>query len=305
MSNLSKQFLGNSQLKVSSICLGGWPLGGGMGAIDRQQAIRVVHAAIDNGINFIDTAEGYRTSEEIIGEALLGCRDRVILATKLSGEHSPEHIRTAIDKSLKNLQTDYIDLYQIHYPSTTWPIVDTMAELLKLQDEGKIRSIGVSNFSVEQIAEAACYGEITSVQPQYSMLFREIEQDLLPYCLSEGIGTMVYGPIARGLLSGNYLASHVFSDDDDRATHRSLTEAVREAAVEICARLESWARDHGHTMVQLAIAWTLAHPAVTTAISGAKSPTQVVENCEAGRWHLSSAELAEVNSLIEGLSLGK
>ena len=275
-----------------------------MGAIDRQQAIRVVHAAIDNGINFIDTAEGYRTSEEIIGEALAGRRDRVILATKLSGEHSPSHIHNAINNSLRNLRTDYIDLYQIHHPNTSWPIADTMGELLKLQTEGKIRSIGVSNFSVGQIAEAANHGGIASVQPQYSMLFRGIEQDLLPYCLSEGIGTMVYGPIARGLLSGNYHAAHVFSDDDDRATHRSLTEAVREAAVEICSRLETWALEHNYSMVQLAIAWTLAHPAVTTAICGAKSPAQIVENCEAGQRQLNNAELVEVNTLIEGLSPG-
>lgn len=305
MSTLPKQYLGPARLEVTSICLGGWPLGGGMGAIERQQAIRVVHAALDNGINFIDTAEGYRDSEEIIGEALLGRRDRVILATKLSGEHSPEHIQAAIENSLRNLKTDYIDLYQIHYPSKTWPISETLAELAKLKEDGKIRSIGVSNFSVEQIDEAAGYGEITSVQPQYSMLFRSVEQDLLPYCLSKNIGTMVYGPLARGLLAGNYSAAHVFSSDDDRATHRSLTTAVREAAVEICTRLQTWARDHGYSLAQLAIAWTLAHPAVTSAICGAKSASQVEENCGAGRWQLSSAEREEINGVIEGLSPGE
>ena len=305
MSTLPKRILGSAGLEVSTICLGGWPIGGGMGAIDRQQAISVVRTAVDSGINFIDTAEGYRTSEDIIGEALLGCRDRVLLATKLSGEHSPAHIQIAIENSLRNLRTDYIDLYQIHNPSTTWPVEETMAVLSKLKAEGKIRSIGVSNFSVEQLAEAAQYGEVTSAQPQYSMLFRTIERDLLPYCLTEGIGTMVYGPIARGLLSGNYSVSHAFSDDDDRATHRSLTVAVREAAVEICARLGQWAIDHGHSMTQLAIAWVLTHPAVTTAICGAKTPAQVIENSEAGRWQLSPDDIKEINSLIEGLSPGK
>lgn len=304
MKTLPKNTLGPAKLEVSTICLGGWPLGGGMGAIDEKQAIRVVHAALDNGINFIDTAEGYRTSESIIGQALAGRRDDVILATKLSGEHSSTHIRTAIENSLRQLRTDYIDLYQIHYPSSIWPIAETMAELSKLKDQGKIKSIGVSNFSVEQLAEASVHGQITSAQPQYSMLFRGVERDLLPYCLTNGIGTMVYGPIARGLLSGKYSTSHVFISDDDRATHPSLTKAVRQAAVQICSRLEPWVQDHGYTLAQLAIAWTLAQPAVTTAICGAKTPEQVVENCEAGRWQLTHGEIEEINALIEGLSPG-
>ncbi len=304
MKPLPKNPLGSARLDVSTICLGGWPLGGGMGAIDEEQAIRVVHAALDNGINFIDTAEGYRTSERIIGKALDGRRDRVLLATKLSGEHSVTHIRAAIENSLNQLRTDYIDLYQIHYPSSTWPIAETMAELTKLKEEGKIRSIGVTNFSTRQLEEAASHGPITSAQPQYSMLFRGVEQDLFPYCLTKGIGTMIYGPIARGLLSGKYSTSHLFSTDDDRATHRSLTRAVREAAVEICSRLGPWARDHGYTLAQLAIAWALAHPAVTTAICGAKTPEQVIENCEAGRWQLTNDEMKEINARIEGLSPG-
>ena len=305
MNTLPKNPLGPANLEVSAICLGGWPLGGGMGPIEDQQAIRVVHAALDNGINIIDTAEGYRSSERIIGQALVGRRDSVILATKLSGEHSSTHIRAALENSLKHLRTDYIDLYQIHYPSTTWPIAETMAELSKLKEQGKIRSIGVTNFSVEQLDEATRHGPITSAQPQYSMLFREAERELFPYCIAKGIGTMVYGPIARGLLSGKYAASHQFSQSDDRATHRSLTRAVREAAVEICARLKPWARDHGYTLTQLAIAWTLAHPAVTTAICGAKTPEQIIENCAAGRWQMTQGELQEINAQIEMLSPGE
>jgi aryl-alcohol dehydrogenase-like predicted oxidoreductase len=253
-----------------------------MGAIEEKQAIRAIHAALDVGTSSIDTAEGYLTSEFMLGKALAGRRHGVVLATKLSGEHTPQHIRTAIENSLRLLRADYINLYQIHHPNPRWPIADTMAELLKLKDEGKTRYLGVSNFDVEQTAEATTQGPIVSSQPHYSMLFRSIEKDLLPYCLDQGIGVMAYAVLTRGLLSGKYQASHRFSDDDDRAHIPGLTPAVREAAVEICRRLTPWARDHGYTMAQLAIAWTVANPAVSSAICGAKTPAQAIENCEVG-----------------------
>jgi aryl-alcohol dehydrogenase-like predicted oxidoreductase len=275
-----------------------------MGPIEEKQALETVHAALDSGINFIDTAEGYYTSESTLGKAIQGRRDRVILATKLSGEHSPQHIRAAIENSLRNLRTDYIDLYQIHHPDPAWPIAATMAELVKLKQEGKVRYLGVSNFSVEQTKEASAHGPIASTQPQYSMIFRSAEQDLFPYCLEQGIGAMVYAPLARGLLSGKYKASHSFSENDDRAGHTTLTPAVRNAAVEISRRLTPWAQDHGYTMAQLAIAWTLGNDAVTTAICGAKTPQQAIENSEAGRWQLSADDMAEIAQQIAGLSPG-
>jgi len=275
-----------------------------MGALDEKQAIKTVHAALDAGINFIDTAEGYYTSEAILGRALLGRRDRVMLATKLSGDHSPQHIRLAVENSLRKLLTDYIDLYQIHRPNPDWPIAQTMAELVKLKQEGKVRHLGVSNFSVQQTEEASVYGPIASVQPQYSMIFRSAEQDLFPYCSAQGIGIMAYAPLARGLLSGKYEASHSFSENDDRARHPTLTQAVRDAAVEISRRLTPWAKDHGYTMAQLAIAWTLGNTAVTTAICGAKTPQQAIENSQAGRWRLSADDMTEIAQQIEGLSPG-
>ena len=304
MNQLPTRTLGRDGPQVTVICLGTWPLGGGLGPIEEKQAIRTVHAALDAGTNFIDTAEGYLTSEAMLGKALVGRRDRVILATKLSGEHSPQHIRTAVENSLRQLRTDYIDLYQIHRPDLRWPIAGTMAELVKLKEEGKVRYLGVSNFSVGQTTEAAAYGPLASTQPHYSMLFRGIENDLLPYCLEQGIGVMVYAALARGLLSGKYGASHRFSDDDDRARIPELTPTVRQAAVEICKRLTPWARDHGYTMAQLAIAWTVANPVVTSAICGAKTPAQAIENNEAGRWQLREQDMAEIETQIEGLSVG-
>ncbi len=304
INSLPTRLLGRDGPDVSVICLGTWPLGGGMGALEEKQAIQTVHAALDAGTNFIDTAEGYYTSESVLGKALAGRRDRVILATKLSGEHSPRYIRVAIENSLRNLRTDYIDLYQLHRPRPDWPIAQTMAELVKLKQEGKVRYLGVSNFNVDQTREAAVHAPISSTQPQYSMIFRSAEQDLFPYCVEHGIGVMAYAPLARGLLSGKYTASHSFSEDDDRAKHPTLNQAVRESAVEISRRLRPWAQDHGYTMAQLAIAWTLGNAAVTTAICGAKTPQQAIENSEAGRWQLSAKDMAEIARQIEGLSPG-
>jgi aryl-alcohol dehydrogenase-like predicted oxidoreductase len=179
-----------------------------------------------------------------------------------------------------------------------------MEELVKLQEEGKVRYLGLSNFDIEQTAKAALYGPITSSQPHYSMLFRAIETNLLPYCLQYEIGVMAYAVLTRGLLTGKYAASYRFADDDDRAHIRALTTAVREAAVEICRRLTPWARDRGYTMAQLAIAWALANPAVTSAICGAKTPEQALENCEAGRWRLGAEDMAEIEKRIEDYSVG-
>lgn len=302
--SLPTRLLGENGPEVPVICFGAWPLGGGMGEVDEQTGIQTVHAAIDAGVTFIDTAEMYRTSESTLGKALRGKRDQVFLASKLSGEHSREHIREAIENSLSQLGTDHLDLYQIHSPKPQWPIEDTMGELVKLQEEGKVRYLGVSNFKAAHTAEAMKFGHIQSSQPHYSMLFRSAETDPLPFCRENGIGVMVYSPIGRGLLTGKYSADHRFGTDDTRGQHPSLTEAVRSAAAEICERLTPFARDNGYTMAQLAIAWTLANPAVTSAICGAKTPEQAVENARAGQWQLTDAEVNEIEKRIEGLSPG-
>lgn len=275
-----------------------------MGVVDEQLGIRTVHAALDAGVNFIDTAEMYRTSESTLGKALAGKRDSIFLASKLSGDHSREHIREAIENSLTQLGTDHLDLYQIHSPKPQWPIEETMAELVKLQEEGKVVHLGVSNFKAESTAEAMKYGTIQSSQPHYSMIFRVADADPLPFCLENGIGVMVYSPIGRGLLTGKYTATHQFGSDDTRSSHPSLTEEVRSAAAEICRRLTPFAADNGYTMAQLAIAWTLGNPAVTSAICGAKTPEQAIENARAGQWQLTASEMSEIEQQIAGLSPG-
>ncbi len=305
MSNsLPTRTLGKDGPEVPVICFGAWPLGGGMGPIEEQIAVKTVHAALDAGLMFIDTAEMYRSSESTLGKALAGKRGSIFLASKLSGDHSKEHIREAIENSLTQLGTDHLDLYQIHSPKPQWAIEETMAELVKLQDEGKVVHLGVSNFNATDTAEAMKHGRIQSSQPHYSMLFRSAETDPLPFCQDNGIGVMVYSPIGRGLLTGKYSSSHRFSSDDTRSSHPSLTADVRNAADEICRRLTPFAKDSGYTMAQLAIAWTLANPAVTSAICGAKTPEQAVENAKAGQWQLTENEVAEIEEQIAGLSPG-
>jgi len=290
--------LGKSGPQVSTVCLGTWPIGGGMGAVDEQQAIAAIHASLDSGVTFVDTAEGYRTSESVVGRALRGRRDEVILATKLSGDHSKEHIAEAIEKSLKTLGTDRIDLYQIHSPKPRWPIEGTMAELMKLKDAGKIRYIGISNFSAKETLEARAFGPVTSSQPHYSLLFREAEESILPYCRDNGIGVMVYAPLGRGLLTGKYRADHEFAPGDARHDHQAFIPLRRQQATAIVDALRGWVADRGRTLAQLAIAWVLANPAVTSAIVGAKTAAQARENAAAGDWQLSTADLAEIDRLI-------
>jgi len=290
--------LGKNGPRVPVVCLGAWPLGGGMGDIPEPQAISTIHAALDLGMTFIDTAEGYRSSETVIGKALKGRRDRAFIATKLSGSHAASHMAAAIENSLKALQTDVIDLYQLHGPDPSRPIGETMADLLKLQERGKIRYIGISNFSAQQTRAAASYGRIHSSQPRYSMLFREAEAEILPECQKQGIGVIAHTPLAKGLLTGKYRPGHRFPADDERSRHAAFDQARAEAVWRVIPGLESWAMARGHDLVQLAIAWTLAHPSMTSSIVGAKTPEQVAQNAKAADWALSRSDMDEIWRLV-------
>ena len=284
------------------ICLGTWPLGGGMGAVSEEQAIATVRAAIEVGVTFIDTAERYYVSESFIGKALEGPRERLFLATKLSGDHSRGNMERAIEDSLKALGTDYIDLYQLH-DSRPQPIEQTMEHLLRLRDDGKIRYIGISNFSAEQTVEALRYGQVHSSQPRYNMLYRDAEHTVLPCCLQNGIGVIAHSVLAKGLLTGRYGSGHQFAPDDERSSRADFRDEVRGRTLEVTERLKGWAADHGHDLVQLAIAWTLAHPAVTSAIVGAKTPEQAHHNAGAADWRLTEADLKEIDELQGDLRL--
>ena len=237
-----------------------------------EQAVATVRACIDHGITFLDTAEGYGVSEARVGKAIEGRRDEVFLATKVSGgDNTPEHIREAIDNSLKTLGTDYVDLYQIHAPSSETPIEDTMAEMLRQRDAGKFHYIGVSNFDEDMMSEAQKCGAVHSSQPRYSMLFRESEESILPFCLENGIGTMAYSVMAKGMLGGRYKPGHEFAKDDERSGWSHFQD---QKVYDVIQALSDWAADHGRTLPQLAIAWVVATRLSQRRSSAAGSPSR-------------------------------
>ncbi|HEX3802802.1 MAG TPA: aldo/keto reductase [Solirubrobacteraceae bacterium] len=291
-------------LEVSLVGLGTNNFGG---RLDLTATRTVLDASLDVGINFLDTADIYgdTLSEEFIGEALRDRRDRVVLATKFGiaiddarpGGASPAYVRRALEDSLRRLQTDFVDLYQLHEPDPATPIADTIGVLQELRDEGKIIEIGCSNFTVAQLREAG--GAFASVQNEYSLLEREAEADVLPYCEAEGIAFLPFFPLAHGLLTGKYRrdlapqpGTRLAGFDAER--RGSLLTGDAFTTVE---QLEAFAQDRGHTLVELAIAALTAQPAIASVIAGATSAEQVAANAAAASWELGRDELELVHSL--------
>src|SRR5436853_2589841 len=226
--------LGKDGPEVPVLGLGGWPLGGGMGQIDDQTVIDIVRAAIDRGVTLIDTAEAYLASESRIGKALKnGYRQRCFLATKVSYDYSRDGIRAAIERSLRTLGVDYVDLYQIHTWVRQYPLEEAMATMARLQEAGKARYIGVSNFDAEQMQRTLQSARFQSTQPIYNLFNRHIETEDAPFCEREGIGILAYSPLAKGLLTGKYKAGHVFPPHDER--HESLNFASDRFARQLAA----------------------------------------------------------------------
>lgn len=301
---METRMLGKDGPQVSVICFGAWPIGGGLGSVAEEQGIAAVHAALEAGMTFIDTAEGYQTSESVLGKALAGKRNQAFLATKLTGDdHSVGHMNLAIEASLRSLGTDHIDLYQLHSPQPQWPIEDTMAGLMRLREQGKIRYIGVSNFSPEETKEAMNFGPIVSSQPRYNMLWRDSEDDVLPFCLENGIGVIPHSVLCKGMLAGRHQPGHQFASDDERTRFNFFQGDYFQEIYDVVQGLKQWSDDHGRDIVQLAIAWTLANPAVTSAIVGAKSAAQVQHNASAADWKLTASDLRELDEIQGGFRL--
>jgi aryl-alcohol dehydrogenase-like predicted oxidoreductase len=281
---------------------------------DQESVDRVIDRSIDAGINFFDTADVYGLSEERIGVALNGRRDKLLLATKFGnsmGEGksggSAEYVHRAIERSLRKLQTDHIDLYQIHRPDPETPIGETLAALGELVREGKVREIGCSNFSAEMLrdADAAVADgapKFVSVQNQYSLLQRRDENEAIPECERLGIGYLPYSPLASGLLSGKYTRGEAPPEGTrlGRMGDRAST-MLNDANFDQVDALSAWASDHGHTILELAIAWLAAKPFISSVIAGATKPEQVSANVAAGEWELSPAEVAEVENVLESV----
>ncbi len=291
--------LGKDGPRVSILGLGAWPLGGGMGQVDEGTAIDTVRAAIDNGITLVDTAQAYRSSEATLGKALKGgYRERCFLATKVSGDYSRAGILSAIDDSLRALDVDAVDLYQIHSPDVRYPIQESMETMAELQAAGKARYLGVSNFSAEEMREALQTARFHANQPRYNLFNREIEREDIPFCEQHGIGLLAHSPLAKGLLTGKYSPGHRFPDDDERARMPRFQGDTFTNYLDVAKGLEAVAHDKGISLMQLAVAWLLRLPAVTCVLVGAKSPAQVEEHLGAVGVRFGDDELKHIEDLL-------
>ena len=305
--------LGSTGLRVSTVGLGTNNFGFRM---DEESSLRVAKFAVDQGINFFDTANMYGRglSEERIGKALKGIRQDVIIGTKVGlemGDGTNDrgaaryHIMQQVEDSLRLLQTDYIDLYQIHRPDPNTPIEETLRALDDLVHQGKVRYIGGSNYNGWQTAEAVLkaralgLNEFVTMQPEYNMLNRSIEAELLPFCDKYNIGILPYFPLASGFLTGKYLQGQEAPEGtrlagNERAKENTLTDKN----FSILSKLSKFAEDRGHPMVELAIAWLLAKPAVSSVIAGATKEEQVTANVKASDWDLTESEMEELDGLL-------
>jgi len=311
---VEKRKLGKSGPEISTVGFGAWAAGGpwkvGWGPQSDDDSIAAIRRSLELGCNWIDTAAiyGLGHSEAVVGRALEGLdRASVIVATKCGRvpdetgtPHSdlrPEGIRQQLEDSLRRLNMEYVDLFQIHWPDneTGTPLEESWATMAALQAEGKIRYLGVSNFNTEQLAKCEAVHPIDSLQPPYSLLRREIEADVLPWCLEHGVGVIVYSPMQAGLLSGTFRVERV-AEDDWRRRNPFFQEPQLSRNLGIVERLRLIAERHGKTVGQLAIAWTIAQPGVTAAIVGARRPEQVDQNAGAMGWSLTEAELGEIEA---------
>ena len=310
--------LGTTDLLMTTIGLGTAGIGGGRiygwAPRDEAESIATIHRALDLGINWLDTAPVYGVghAEELVGRALDGRKDEVIIATKcdISGSRkSPSYSRTQdirgqLEASLKRLKVEAIDLYQIHWPvQEDEAIEEAWSAIADLVREGKVRYAGVSNFSLGQLRRVQAIHPVASLQPPYSMLNREIEQDLLSYCAAHDIGVIVYSPMESGILTGRFTREYVTSlpPGDWRLRNPHFLEPCLSATLAFVERLRPIAGGSGETVGQLAIAWVLRRPEVTSAIVGARNPAQIEEMASAGNRALAGPEIAEIAALFESL----
>ena len=310
--------LGNSELKASEIGLGGDTFGH---YVDGQGTIAIVDQALESGINFIDTSDvyGYGHSEELIGAAIKGKRSSIIIATKFGitlgkpphpfdtppGLGTREYIMKAVDASLKRLDTDYIDLYQFHMPDPTTPIEETLYAMDELVKAGKVRYIGCSNFASWELCEAlwvskaAGISSFVSVQPKYNLLDRYIEQELVPCCTAYNVGVIPWFPLAAGFLTGKYKRGKPLPEGTRFGSNPEFYHhMISDTQWDILEKLESFALERGHTMIELAFAWLTSHPWMGPVIAGATRPEQVKANAAAAEWKLTADEMEQLDKAI-------
>lgn len=303
--------LGRTDLLVSRVAFGTWQLGGDWGATDSEEAVAAIRRAADRGVNFFDTAQayGFGASERLLAEALRGRnRDEVVIATKgglrpygpvVARDASATWIRTGLEESLKALGTDYVDLFQVHWPDPKTPFEETAEALATMIADGKILHVGVSNFDVAEIEEFSGTLPVETLQPPYHLFRRDIEADVLPYTAAHDIGVLVYGPLAHGLLGGHLTTDTRFAPDDWRSKHPMFRGDSYERNLRAVAQLRRLAtEDLGITLAQLAVAWTLANPAVHAAIVGTRNPNHVDEAVAAADIDLDDEVMQRIDQIM-------
>jgi len=324
--------IGLSDIQVTPLTFGAWAIGGWQwgGDVDKKAAIDAIHRAIDMGINSIDTAPvyGLGLSEEIVGEAIKGLRDKVNIFTKCGirwdikkGEYffdsndldgnpitlykysGKESIIEECERSLKRLNMDYIDLYQIHWPDSTTPIDESMEAMAKLLEDGKIRAAGVCNYEIKHLEEARTVLAIVSDQIPYSMVNRGIEKDVIPYCIKNNMGILAYSPLQRGLLTGKITPDYQFKGDDHRKENPFFTIENRKKVLNLLEKIKPIAEGHNATLAQVVLNWTVHRPGITTALVGTRNIKQAEDNFKALDFNLTEEEMAQITKWADETKL--
>ncbi|MGP4021579.1 aldo/keto reductase [Saccharopolyspora sp. 5N708] len=304
--------LGKTGMTVSRIAYGTWQLGGDWGSFDERAAIDAIRHAHELGVNFFDTAQayGFGRSEEVLGTALrhelTRDRDSLVIATKGGinpGSDRPRDagrawLRRGIEASLRALQLEYVDLYQVHWPDPGTPAEETAGALQELVDEGKVRHVGVSNYDAAQLAEFDQYRPVEALQPPYHLFQREIEREILPYARQHDIGVLAYSPLASGLLTGRLTPDTTFEPSDWRSQASAFQGEALRRNLAVVNRLAEFAEARGHSISQLAIAWVLAQPGVHVAIVGARSARNIENSLAAAEIDLSAEDLAQIGRIV-------
>jgi len=311
--------LGKNGPEITEIGLGSWAMGGpwvfGWGEQDDAASVKTIRRAADLGINWIDTAPVYGLGhgEKVVAEALKDRRKDVLIATKcgliwdangrVDRNNRPESIRRECEASLRRLDTDVIDLYQIHWPDRNVPVEDSWGEMTRLKEEGKVRSIGVSNFDVELLARCQKIAPVQSLQPPYSMINREVEAEILPWCREHNVGVIAYSPLQNGLLTGKFSRDFLqtLPEDDWRRRHGHgfFKEPLFDKALEFVEFIRPIAQHYDKTAAQLAIAWVLMQPGITAAIAGARNVDQVEQNIDEAGWRISGKDIEQIEKIYE------
>ncbi len=310
--------LGKNGPVLTILGFGAWAIGGpwqwGWGKVDDKQSIDAIHSAINNGINWVDTAAsyGFGHSEEIVGKAINGIREKVFVATKCGlvndgrgnavFNSDPKNIRKEVEESLRRFNTEYIDLYQIHWPDPKTEIEKSWEMMAQLKAEGKIKYIGVSNYKVEHLERCMKIEHVQSLQPPYSMLVRDYEKEVFPYCKQNGIGVVVYSPMQAGLLTGKFDINKV-ADDDWRRKNKMFQEPYLTKALKFVDTLKPMAEKYNHTVGNVALSWALSNAAVTSAIVGARNEIQVQENLNAADLVLNTDDISVINKILVEMGL--